>query len=596
MSGKKTKPLQSHPNLQILQTQGKDVLVGVAEHQLSTLAGPATAHLQLDTFGRIMVIVGVISLCLTEAEATIFYLYKACSEHTKAYKCFAENLQTDHRKQAFSNHSFMVGVLLTAPNGRTSTVQVVLSKQGLVSLHNIKTSVEEHLGIPYREQRITSYGNLPLNDWLRLEECAILRVQLRLLGGKGGFGALLRGAGSKGKKTTNFDDCRDLDGRRVRHVKNEERLAEWNKEQELLRAEEEKKKKNREPMKQLSTFDNTQYREEIEEIDKEVEDAVRTAIKRRRANENKKESVAEKKKKPIGRFGWGADVSSSDDSEEEERESSDKEDSTDVLNGEEEEEILVTTTTTRKVTILAGSTQEATTLAHQLLEQIHQNDQKEMKENDQKETKENERGKEENVEYKDNGKEAEKGEALEEKAEVVEKREQEEGINLDKIETAAELESIGMEGLKKELMRRGLIVGGTLSQRAQRLFSVKGKRMCDIDQKILAKVNVDSVYNSHKAGMEGELTVDLPVEQERSCDGTRWTREGADCRLTGGAGEELRWDLLGRNNEGEPAVDLKVEPERSCDGTRPQIAQSGRGKILRARFSYVASPSFSPRP
>ncbi|PRP74824.1 hypothetical protein PROFUN_09524 [Planoprotostelium fungivorum] len=29
-------------------------------------------------------------------------LYKACSEHTKAYKCFAKNLQTDHRKQAFS--------------------------------------------------------------------------------------------------------------------------------------------------------------------------------------------------------------------------------------------------------------------------------------------------------------------------------------------------------------------------------------------------------------------------------------------------------------------------------------------------------------
>ncbi|PRP75208.1 hypothetical protein PROFUN_15850 [Planoprotostelium fungivorum] len=28
-------------------------------------------------------------------------LYKACSGHTKAYKCFAENLQTDHRKQAF---------------------------------------------------------------------------------------------------------------------------------------------------------------------------------------------------------------------------------------------------------------------------------------------------------------------------------------------------------------------------------------------------------------------------------------------------------------------------------------------------------------
>ncbi|PRP74211.1 hypothetical protein PROFUN_16296 [Planoprotostelium fungivorum] len=29
-------------------------------------------------------------------------LYKACSGRTKAYKCFAENLQTDHNKQAFS--------------------------------------------------------------------------------------------------------------------------------------------------------------------------------------------------------------------------------------------------------------------------------------------------------------------------------------------------------------------------------------------------------------------------------------------------------------------------------------------------------------
>lgn len=29
-------------------------------------------------------------------------LYKACSGHTKAYKCFAENLQTVHRKRAFS--------------------------------------------------------------------------------------------------------------------------------------------------------------------------------------------------------------------------------------------------------------------------------------------------------------------------------------------------------------------------------------------------------------------------------------------------------------------------------------------------------------
>ncbi|PRP76309.1 hypothetical protein PROFUN_14415 [Planoprotostelium fungivorum] len=38
----------------------------------------------------------LISLCLLCSD---FYL--VC-KHTKAYKCFAENLQTDHRKQAFS--------------------------------------------------------------------------------------------------------------------------------------------------------------------------------------------------------------------------------------------------------------------------------------------------------------------------------------------------------------------------------------------------------------------------------------------------------------------------------------------------------------
>ncbi|PRP87549.1 hypothetical protein PROFUN_00760 [Planoprotostelium fungivorum] len=32
-------------------------------------------------------------------------LYKACSGDTKAYKCFAENLQTDDRKQAFSKET-----------------------------------------------------------------------------------------------------------------------------------------------------------------------------------------------------------------------------------------------------------------------------------------------------------------------------------------------------------------------------------------------------------------------------------------------------------------------------------------------------------
>ncbi len=47
-----------------------------------------------------------------------------------------------------------------------------------------------------------------------------------LAGGKGGFGSLLRSKKST-VKTTNFGACRDLSGRRLRHVEQERALAAW---------------------------------------------------------------------------------------------------------------------------------------------------------------------------------------------------------------------------------------------------------------------------------------------------------------------------------------------------------------------------------
>ncbi|KAL5999007.1 hypothetical protein ACLOJK_009956 [Asimina triloba] len=66
--------------------------------------------------------------------------------------------------------------------------------------------------------------------------CALL---LRLRGGKGGFGSLLRGAATKAgqKKTNNFDACRDMSGRRLRHVNAEKKLEEWRAEAEERKLE-----------------------------------------------------------------------------------------------------------------------------------------------------------------------------------------------------------------------------------------------------------------------------------------------------------------------------------------------------------------------
>lgn len=51
------------------------------------------------------------------------------------------------------------------------------------------------------------------------------------MGVKGGFASLLRGQGMI-VRVNNFEACRDLNGRRIRHVNNEIRLAKWKKKKE----------------------------------------------------------------------------------------------------------------------------------------------------------------------------------------------------------------------------------------------------------------------------------------------------------------------------------------------------------------------------
>lgn len=54
-----------------------------------------------------------------------------------------------------------------------------------------------------------------------------LSIRHALPGGKGGFGALLKGSASSSHKSSNFDACRDLQGRRLRHLRDEAALANY---------------------------------------------------------------------------------------------------------------------------------------------------------------------------------------------------------------------------------------------------------------------------------------------------------------------------------------------------------------------------------
>lgn len=72
---------------------------------------------------------------------------------------------------------------------------------------------------------------------------AILDVRVSVLGGKGGYGSLLRIAAAQKKHFNNFDSSRDAMGRRLRDIKNEHRLIQFvkKKQQEQDTIEREKK-------------------------------------------------------------------------------------------------------------------------------------------------------------------------------------------------------------------------------------------------------------------------------------------------------------------------------------------------------------------
>ncbi|KAK2993863.1 hypothetical protein RJ640_003975 [Escallonia rubra] len=97
---------------------------------------------------------------------------------------------------------------------------------------SLKALIHQFTRIPTHHQLLLSNGR-HLNDdaspLLTGPHPPTVHLLVRLRGGKGGFGSLLRGAATKAgqKKTNNFDACRDMSGRRLRHVNAEKRMEEW---------------------------------------------------------------------------------------------------------------------------------------------------------------------------------------------------------------------------------------------------------------------------------------------------------------------------------------------------------------------------------
>ncbi|KAJ6806966.1 putative protein SDE2-like protein [Iris pallida] len=122
-------------------------------------------------------------------------------------------------------------ILVRLLDGRTQCLQL---PSPTISGETLKHHLSLQTLIPPPLLRLVA-GTLEIQDQTLISASAAdhhfpsLTLLLRLRGGKGGFGSLLRGAATKAgqKKTNNFDACRDMSGRRLRHVNAEKRLEEW---------------------------------------------------------------------------------------------------------------------------------------------------------------------------------------------------------------------------------------------------------------------------------------------------------------------------------------------------------------------------------
>jgi hypothetical protein len=86
----------------------------------------------------------------------------------------------------------------------TATLGSLLPPPSSLSSSNDSSSDEDH-----EDERVEEDGQLDV------------QVACRMLGGKGGFGAMLRATGGKmsSQKASNNDSCRDLSGRRLSTIK-----------------------------------------------------------------------------------------------------------------------------------------------------------------------------------------------------------------------------------------------------------------------------------------------------------------------------------------------------------------------------------------
>ncbi|KAI9109877.1 hypothetical protein K1719_018918 [Acacia pycnantha] len=438
--------------------------------------------------------------------------------------------------------------------------------------NSVKDRIFEVTRIPTQYQRlVTGVQDLKGNE--SVISCSpeggdvfpTVHLLLRLAGGKGGFGSLLRGAATKAgqKKTNNFDACRDMSGRRLRHVNAEKRLEEWKAEEAERKlekiAEDFLKKQAKKGKRGVGDGEAhkyvAKYREESERCAAEVAESVKEALMsingKRKVSSFKKDG-ADAKKMKIWMGKRKLNESDSDDSDEDGSEDEAENEKSTVLNngndsdsnkaevssgsvtgGKQDGESSVAGSSEscseeEKETVLEGKMDSSNCLNIESLQNTMGKSIEpvtcdnmgngvtnpvlesaalgiDAEEDGKKDSSEADKldsavaqatnlissqhvvdaSKSNDIETV--GLHEDKASSHEETHSSASAQEIDEPLNFEAFNSAAELEVLGLERLKSELQERGLKCGGTLQERAARLFLLKSTPLDKLPKKLLAK-------------------------------------------------------------------------------------------------------------
>ncbi|XP_026092135.1 splicing regulator SDE2 [Carassius auratus] len=353
-------------------------------------------------------------------------------------------------------------------------------------------------GVSLTDFYVKSNGRVSHSNEL-LQSGVVYRVEPRLCGGKGGFGSMLRALGAQIEKTTNREACRDLSGRRLRDVNHEKEMAEWLKKQADREAEKEQRrleKIQRKLAEPKHYFTDTNYEQQCHDLSERLEDSVLKGIQASSSGlvkvdegpSRKRPTPTDSKKKAKKKCFWTGlggpeDMGSSDEGSEDSDSEASPSTSGASCSSDVPKPVVPPSATRADPQDQPSSTSSSSSQSPAPSSPTQVEEEEVQKEAEKECTAETSQ----NASTEEDKSQDAPTEAPSSPAETSQAQEEvEEPLDLLSVSGPEQLEALGLERLKKELMERGMKCGGTLQERAARLFSVKGLSPDQIDPALLA--------------------------------------------------------------------------------------------------------------